>query len=143
MGLFRDNETNIQMESNIVKNPNWLEANQLAILQMWSRIWNRDYREQIQLASLELGAFELQVQRPNRSATLLLGALPLGRPWEYDWCPEPAVFAEVIHLRITKQCSCNSDWLIVLWFDWKGTDDKIFPLFAAVTSLENINLYYS
>ena len=38
MGLFRDNETNIQMESNIVKNPNGLEANQLAILQMWSRI---------------------------------------------------------------------------------------------------------
>ena len=62
------------MESNTVKNPNWLEANQLAILQMWSRIWTRDYREQIQLASLELGAFELQVQRPNRSATLPLGA---------------------------------------------------------------------
>ena len=74
MGLFRANETNIQMESNIVKNPNWLEANQLAILQMWSRIWTRDYREQIQLASLELGASELQVQRPNRSATLLLSA---------------------------------------------------------------------
>ena len=141
MGLFRANETNIQMESNIVKNPNWLEANQLAILHVCSRIWTRDYREQIQLASLELGASELQVQRSNRSATVLLGALPLGRPWEYDWCPEPAVFAEVIHLRITKQCSCNSDWLIVLWFDWKGTDDKIFPLFAAVTSLVNINLY--
>ena len=74
MGLFRANETNIQMESNIVKNPNWLEANQLAILQMWSRIWTRDYREQIQLARLELGASEWQVQRSNRSATLLLSA---------------------------------------------------------------------
>ena len=69
MGLFRANETNIQMESNIV-----LEANQLAILQMWSRIWTRDYREQIQLARLELGASESQVQRSNRSATLLLSA---------------------------------------------------------------------
>ena len=29
MGLFRANETNIQMESNIVKNPNWLKTNQL------------------------------------------------------------------------------------------------------------------
>ena len=143
MGFFRDNETNIQMEGNIVKNPNWFEANQLAILQMWSRVWTRDYREQIQLARLELGASELQFQRFNRSATLLLGALPLGRPWEYDRCTEPAVFAEVIHLRITKQCSCNSDWLIVLWFDWKRTDGKIFQLFAAVTSLVNINLYYS
>ena len=38
MGFFRDNETNIQMEGNIVKNPNWFEANQLAILQMWSRV---------------------------------------------------------------------------------------------------------
>ena len=136
MGLFRDNETNIQMESNMVKNPNWLEANQLAILQMWSRIWTRDHREQIQLAKLELGASELLVQRSNRSATLLPGALPLGRPWEYNWCTEPAVFAEVIPLRTTKQCSCNSDWLIVLWFDWRRMDDKIFQLFA-VTSLVN------
>ena len=31
MGLFRDNESIIQMEHNRVKNPNWQEANQLAI----------------------------------------------------------------------------------------------------------------
>ena len=31
MGLFRDNESIIQMEHNRVKNPNWREANQLAI----------------------------------------------------------------------------------------------------------------
>ena len=56
----------IQIELNRVKNPNWPEANQLAILQAWTRIWTRDYREQIQLAvraGLELGASELQVQR--------------------------------------------------------------------------------
>ena len=50
-----------------------MEANQLAILQAWSRIWTRDYREQIQLAvraGLELGASESQVQRSNLSATL-------------------------------------------------------------------------
>ena len=34
MGLFRNNEKKqIQVEHNKVKNPNWLEANQLAILQ--------------------------------------------------------------------------------------------------------------
>ena len=38
----------------MVKNPNWKEANQLAILQAWWRIWTRNYQEQIQLAGLEL-----------------------------------------------------------------------------------------
>ena len=50
-----------------------MEANQLAILQAWSRLWTRGYSEQIQLAvraGLELGASESQVQRCNRSATL-------------------------------------------------------------------------
>ena len=63
----------IQKKLNRVKNPNWPEANQLVILQAWSTIWTLDYREQIQLAfraGLEFGASELQVQRPNRSATL-------------------------------------------------------------------------
>ena len=33
------------------ENPNWPEPNQLAIyLQAWSRIWTRNYREQIRLA---------------------------------------------------------------------------------------------
>ena len=31
MGLLRDNETMIQIEHNIFKNPNWPEANQWAI----------------------------------------------------------------------------------------------------------------
>ena len=42
-------------------------------LQAWSRIWNRDYCELIQLAvraGLELRASELQVQRSNHLATL-------------------------------------------------------------------------
>ena len=74
MGLFRDDEAIMkQMEQNMVKNPNWQEVNQWAVLQAWTRIWTRDYREQIQLvvrARLELGASELQVQRSNLSATL-------------------------------------------------------------------------
>ena len=62
----------------MVKNPNWQEANQLAIYNYaWSSIWTRDYREQIQLAvraGLELGASELQVPRAltARSRCLLL-----------------------------------------------------------------------
>ena len=59
----------------MVKNANWPEANQLANLQAWPRIWTRNYREQIQLEvreSLEHRASELQVQRSNRSATLPL-----------------------------------------------------------------------
>ena len=31
MGLFRDNEPIIQTKHNMAKNPNWQEANQLAI----------------------------------------------------------------------------------------------------------------
>ena len=48
------------------KNPNCKEVNQLAILQAWPRIWTLDKQKQIQLAvrvGIELGAFELQVQR--------------------------------------------------------------------------------
>ena len=57
----------------MVKNPNWWEANHLAILQEWPRIWTRDCREQIQLAvrvGLKLGAYELQVQRSHNLDTL-------------------------------------------------------------------------
>ena len=32
----------------MVKNPNWQEADKLAILQAWPRSWTRNYREQIQ-----------------------------------------------------------------------------------------------
>ena len=63
----------IQIELNRVKNPNWREANQLAIYKHGRGIWTRDYREQIQLAvraGLELGASELQVRRSNDSAML-------------------------------------------------------------------------
>ena len=55
----------IWIKHNGVKNPNWSEANQLAVI-TWPRIWTRDYREEIQLvirAGLELEASELQVQR--------------------------------------------------------------------------------
>ena len=38
----------------MVKNPNWWEGNQLAILQAQWRIWTRNYQEQVQLAGLEL-----------------------------------------------------------------------------------------
>ena len=61
----------IQIELNMVKNPNWPAG----YLQAWLRIWTRDYREQIQLvvrAGLELSAYALQVQLSNYSATLPL-----------------------------------------------------------------------
>ena len=35
----------IQIEHNIVKNPNWLEANQLAQFTSVARIWTRGHRE--------------------------------------------------------------------------------------------------
>ena len=63
----------IQIEHNMVKNPNWFEANQLFILQVWPRTWTPDYRVQIQLVlrmGLELWTSELQVQCFNHSATL-------------------------------------------------------------------------
>ena len=46
----------IQIELNRINNPNWPEANQLAI-----------YKHS---RGFELGAYELKVQRSNRSATL-------------------------------------------------------------------------
>ena len=40
-----NDETNNANEHNMVKNPNWREADQLAILQAWARSWTRVYRE--------------------------------------------------------------------------------------------------
>ena len=38
MGLFRDDKKIMQMNITRLKNPNWWEENQLAILQAWPRI---------------------------------------------------------------------------------------------------------
>jgi len=38
-------ETNISNKRNRVQNPNWQEADQLAIYKAWSRIWTQDYQE--------------------------------------------------------------------------------------------------
>lgn len=57
------------MENDMVKNPNWWEANQLALLQAWMRIWTQNYQQQIQLAvreRLEPRDSRLQIQRYNR-----------------------------------------------------------------------------
>ena len=54
----------LYMEQNIVKNPNWQEANQSAILQTWTRIWTQDYREQIQLAVRVGLEFHIQITSP-------------------------------------------------------------------------------
>ena len=36
---------NISNKRYIVKNPNWLKADQLAIYKAWPRIWTQDYRK--------------------------------------------------------------------------------------------------
>ena len=57
------------MENDMVKNPNWWEANQLVLLQAWMRIWTQNYQQQIQLAvreQLEPRDSRLQIQRYNR-----------------------------------------------------------------------------
>ena len=62
------------MEHNKIKNPNWLEVNQMAIVQVLPRIWTQDYREQSQLAvrpERELGpGSRLEVQYSTHSAML-------------------------------------------------------------------------
>ena len=73
------------MEHNIFKNPTQLLVDKpVGYLQASPRIWTRDYREQTQLAvraGLELGDSGLQVQRFNRSATLLRQSVfPLKAP---------------------------------------------------------------
>ena len=60
-------ETNIVNEHNMVKNPNWQEADQLAILQAWPRSWTQDYQEQIQLhvvAGWRTWTRDLRITRP-------------------------------------------------------------------------------
>ena len=63
----------IQMKLNRVKNPNWLEADQLVIYKRGRGFELVTTCEQIQQAvraGLDLGASELQVQRSNRAASL-------------------------------------------------------------------------
>jgi len=54
----------------MIKNPNWWEADQLAIYTMLLRSWTRDYREQIQIVvgcqEFEPGTSRFQIQCPKR-----------------------------------------------------------------------------
>ena len=59
----------IQIELNRVKNPNWPEANQLAIYKHGQGFELETYCLVVR-AGLDLLASELQVQRSNRSAML-------------------------------------------------------------------------
>ena len=71
--MTETNNSNI-IKLNRVKNPNWPEANQLAIYKHGRGFeLVTTVNESMQLAvraGLELGASELQVQRSNHSATL-------------------------------------------------------------------------
>ena len=63
----------IQIEHNIVKNPNWPEANQLAIYKRGRRSELGATKKQIQVvirAGLEPGTAGLRVQYADHSATL-------------------------------------------------------------------------
>ena len=44
MGLFRDNETVIQIEHNMFKNPNWQQANQLAFYSVAEDLNSANYK---------------------------------------------------------------------------------------------------
>ena len=63
----------IQIENNMVKNPNWQEADQLAIYKRRRGVELGATEKQLQLAvraGLEPGTSGFQVRRPNHSTTL-------------------------------------------------------------------------
>ena len=63
----------IQIEYNMVKNPNWQEADQLAIYKRGRGVELGATEKQVQLAvraGLEPGTTGFQVRRPNHSTTL-------------------------------------------------------------------------
>ena len=65
-GAVQTTETNNSSRHIIrIENPNFQEAKQLVLLQVWLRIWTWDYTVQIQQvvsAGLEIGTFRLQTQ---------------------------------------------------------------------------------
>ena len=73
MGLFRDNKTIIQIEHNMFNNPNWKEANQLAI---YKHGWgfelgtNQEQIQQVAREGIKPGTGGLWVQCIDHSATL-------------------------------------------------------------------------
>ena len=104
----------IQIELNGVKNPNWPEANQLAIYKCGEDLnlglpTPRTYSASGQ-GGLELGTSELQDQRSNRSATLpskyyltLLSFSPLYPPLYLFTGVRPI---QINHLSIRKYSCC-------------------------------------
>ena len=63
----------IQIENNMVKNPNWQEADQLAIYKRVRGVELGATEKQLQLvvrAGLKPGTTGFQVRRPNHSTTL-------------------------------------------------------------------------
>ena len=81
--IFRDNETNRRkqvflIQHNMVKNPNWQEADQLAIYKRGRGVELGATEKQLQLvvrAGLEHGISALQVARPKHSTTLPPGVI--------------------------------------------------------------------
>ena len=77
-------------------------SNQIAgYLQSWSRIWTRDYREQIQQvarAGLEPGTAGLRVRRADHSATL--------PPWNRG----KELYHEWLHFSQTSCQKCDRQW---------------------------------
>ena len=65
----------ISNKLNIVKNPNWQEADQSAIYTAWPRIWTRDYREtnpaSDRVEALNPGPPDYNTSALNHSAMLL------------------------------------------------------------------------
>ena len=73
VGPSKQLKQRIQTEHNIVKNPNWLEVNQLAIYKRDRGFELGATKKQIQIvvrAGLELGSAGLRVQHADHSATL-------------------------------------------------------------------------
>ena len=68
------NETNISNKRNIVKNPNWQEAEQLAIYKVWPSILTWDYHEtnpaSSRVGGLSPGPPDYQTSILKRSAML-------------------------------------------------------------------------
>ena len=87
-------ETNISNKRNIVKNPNWQEADQWAIYKAWPRIWTQDYREKSPASgrgeALNPGPPDYNTSALNHSATSGSGETMLLTFVAHDW-----VFARV------------------------------------------------
>ena len=140
----------ISNKHNLVKNPNWQEADQLAIYKAWPRIWTQDSHETNptcgRVEALNLGPPDYSTRPPDCSTNALnpSGTLPLAVLYIESSSPDTYNYFLSVWREIIDVCSETNDK--ENWYtppppspDTHTTDkDKPYPLLDFIVALAEV-----